>query len=154
MARLSNRFQFAVNTLCRSYNPDTSVNMPVWAPTLSLATTHVITIVLFSCAYLDVSVQRVRPLLGYPVFNRMGCPIRKPTDQSPLAAPRGLSQLDTSFFASESQGIPHTPLVTLSSVLESTRSCIFSSHDVKERIRWVFPKKKPNEWWRISESNR
>jgi hypothetical protein len=42
----------------------------------------------------------------------------------------------------------------LSSVLESTRSCIFSSHDVKERIRWVFPKKKPNEWWRISESNR
>ena len=106
MARLSNQFQFIVNTLCRSYNPDTSVNISVWAPTLSLATTHVITIVLFSCAYLDVSVQRVRPLLGYPVFNRMGCPIRKPTDQSSLAAPRGLSQLDTSFFASESRGIP------------------------------------------------
>jgi hypothetical protein len=42
----------------------------------------------------------------------------------------------------------------LSSVLASTRYYIFSSHDVKERIRMEFPKKKPNEWWRITESNR
>ena len=42
----------------------------------------------------------------------MGCPIRKSTDQWLFAPPRGLSQLITSFFASESQGIPHTPFVT------------------------------------------
>ena len=42
----------------------------------------------------------------------MGCPIRKSTDQWLFAPPRGLSQLITSFVASESQGIPHTPFVT------------------------------------------
>ena len=35
-----------------------------------------------------------------------GCPIRTSTDQSLLAAPRGFSQLATSFFASRSPGIP------------------------------------------------
>ena len=40
-----------------------------------------------------------------------GCPIRKSADQRAFAPPRGLSQLVTSFFASESQGIPHAPLV-------------------------------------------
>ena len=69
MANLSRSFQFTINTLCKSYNPDTSVNMSVWANTRSLATTCVITIVFSSSAYLDVSVQRVRPLNGYLVFN-------------------------------------------------------------------------------------
>ena len=41
-----------------------------------------------------------------------GCPIRKSTDQILFADPRSLSQLITSFFASESLGIPHTPLIT------------------------------------------
>ena len=40
-----------------------------------------------------------------------GCPIRKSADQGIFAPPRGLSQLVTSFFASESQGIPHAPFV-------------------------------------------
>ena len=60
MADRSKSFQFIIDTLCRSYNPDTSVNMPVWARARSLATTCAITIVFSSYAYLDVSVQRVR----------------------------------------------------------------------------------------------
>ena len=38
-----------------------------------------------------------------------GCPIRKSTGQWVFAPYRGLSQLVTSFFASESLGIPQTP---------------------------------------------
>ena len=41
-----------------------------------------------------------------------GCPIRKSRDQFVFANPPRLSQLITSFFASESLGIPHTPLIT------------------------------------------
>src|SRR5690606_40574812 len=41
-----------------------------------------------------------------------GCPIRKSTDQFAFADPRGLSQLITSFIASESLGIPRVPLFT------------------------------------------
>ena len=39
-----------------------------------------------------------------------GCPIRKSTDQIVCADPRSLSQLITSFFASESLGIHRLPL--------------------------------------------
>ncbi len=47
----------------------------------------------------------------YPGFTGIGFPIRKSPDQSLLAAPRGLSQLATSFFACWRQGIHRTPLV-------------------------------------------
>jgi hypothetical protein len=43
---------------------------------------------------------------------RVGCPIRKPADQTVCAGPRGLSQLAASFLASESLGIPRAPLIT------------------------------------------
>ena len=46
-----------------------------------------------------------------PVFNRQGFPIRTSPDQCLLAAPRGLSQLATSFIAYLRQGIHRTPLV-------------------------------------------
>src|SRR5690606_28044131 len=49
---------------------------------------------------------------GYPTFSRVGCPIRKSPDHVLCADPRSLSQLITSFIASESLGIPHTPLIT------------------------------------------
>ncbi len=49
----------------------------------------------------------------YYVFNIVGCPIRISTDQFVCADPRSFSQLITSFFASESLGIPHTPLFCL-----------------------------------------
>ena len=38
-----------------------------------------------------------------------GCPIRRSADQGIFAPPRGLSQLITSFVASESLGILHVP---------------------------------------------
>ena len=43
----------------------------------------------------------------------LGCPIRKSSDQILCANPRSLSQLIASFFASESLGIRHTPLLSL-----------------------------------------
>ena len=50
----------------------------------------------------------IETLYGFTV---QGFPIRKSPDQSLLAAPRGLSQLATSFIASYCQGIHHAPLV-------------------------------------------
>ena len=47
-----------------------------------------------------------------PVFNWLGFPIQKSADQFVFANPRSLSQLITSFFASESQGIPRVPFLT------------------------------------------
>ena len=41
---------------------------------------------------------------------RQGCPIRKSRDQRSLAPPPSLSQLATSFLASDSLGIPRAPL--------------------------------------------
>ena len=46
------------------------------------------------------------------IFNRLGFPIRKSPDQFIFADPRRLSQLITSFIASESQGIPRVPFLT------------------------------------------
>jgi hypothetical protein len=45
----------------------------------------------------------------YPRITRVGCPIRTPTDQRLLAAPRGFAQRATSFFASWCQGIHRMP---------------------------------------------
>ena len=92
----------------------------VWANARSLAATSAITIVFSSSGYLDVSVPRVRLLKGYYVFNIVGCPIRKFADQIVCADPRNLSQLITSFIASESLGIPHTPFFCLSHLYLST----------------------------------
>ena len=41
----------------------------------------------------------------------VGFPIRTSADHIEFANPRSLSQLITSFIASESQGIPHTPFI-------------------------------------------
>ena len=49
----------------------------------------------------------------YYVFNIVGCPIQVSTDQFVCADPRSFSQLITPFIASESLGIPHTPLFCL-----------------------------------------
>jgi hypothetical protein len=45
-----------------SYNPGDAVTSPVWALSLSLATTQEIIIIFSSSAYLDVSVQQVRAI--------------------------------------------------------------------------------------------
>src|SRR6201746_2750393 len=48
----------------------------------------------------------------HPFFKWIGFPIRKSADQFIFAYPRSLSQLITSFIASESQGIPRVPFLT------------------------------------------
>jgi hypothetical protein len=48
----------------------------------------------------------------HPFFKWIGFPIRKSRDQFIFANPPGLSQLITSFIASESQGIPRVPFLT------------------------------------------
>ena len=113
LALLSSNFRFLVHKMSWSYNPSIAVTTLVWANPRSLATTYGITFVFFSSAYLDVSVQRVCLLFGYYVFNIVGCPIQVSTDQFVCANPRSFSQLITPFIASESQGIPHTPLFCL-----------------------------------------
>ena len=50
--------------MSQPYNPAIAETITVWAISISLAATTEITIVFSSCAYLDVSVQRVRPLAG------------------------------------------------------------------------------------------
>ena len=96
---------------CRSYNPGTGLaTAPVWALPLPLAATQGIVLTFSSCAYLDVSVQRVRFRTRRMTGSLPpGCPIRKSADHRAFAPPRGLSQLVTSFLASESPGIPHAP---------------------------------------------
>ena len=49
----------------------------------------------------------------YYLFKIVGCPIQVSTDQFVCANPRSFSQLITPFIASESLGIPHTPLFCL-----------------------------------------
>ena len=53
------RFHFTDISISQSYNPAVAVTTTVWANSISLATTLEITVVFFSSAYLDVSVQRV-----------------------------------------------------------------------------------------------
>src|SRR5687767_9971275 len=91
----------------------------VWALPFSLATTQGIIIIFFSSSYLDVSVQRVdfhiamdnTPSVCWVV------PFGNLRIYRLCAAPRSLSQLTTSFFVSQSQGIHHTPLSALKELL-------------------------------------
>ena len=52
------------------------------------------------------------PPYGYYTFSIVGFPIRKSRDQYVFAIPPSLSQLITSFFASQSLGIPRVPFLT------------------------------------------
>ena len=87
----------------------------VWASPLSLATTQGIVFTFFSSGYLDVSVPRVpsswtmNSSMGDGALPPPGFPIRRPTIQCLLAAPRGFSQLTASFFGSWRLGIHPVP---------------------------------------------
>ena len=98
----------------KSYYPRACKHALVWAVSRSLATTWEITVVFSSFRYLDVSVPGVcpTPMAWYPDKIGMGCPIRTPADQRFFAAPRGFSQLSTSFIASVCLGIHRTPFST------------------------------------------
>ena len=116
-------FPFVARVFYQSYNPRKAVTSLVWAPPASLATTTGIT----SC-FLLLQVLRCFSSLRSPldcsrslVFNQGGCPIRISVDQCIFAAPHRFSQLITSFFASESLGIPHTPFSTFTQVVAMIR---------------------------------
>ena len=76
-----------------------------WAGPFSLAATNGISIDFFSSRYLDVSVPWVGFLSDDRPLGLSGCPIRKSPDLHSLAAPRGLTQLATSFIAGPCLGI-------------------------------------------------
>ena len=61
--RLSHAVPLDSSGLDAGPNPEDPEGPPVWPPPLSLATTHGISVDVFSCPYLDVSVQGV-PLTG------------------------------------------------------------------------------------------
>ena len=97
----------------RSPNPAMQ-RMSVWALPVPLAATPGITFVFSSSGYLDVSVRRVplRNLFGFRLFSygymesfHVGFPIQKSVDLWISAPPHGFSQLVTSFFGSQCQGI-------------------------------------------------
>ena len=100
--------------------------------------------------------------VGYRSFRPVGCPIRKSADQWSFAPTRSLSQLITSFIASESQGIRHVPFLTCLTSLTCARSVYtfslylftfqFCFCNIMSKI--VCPM--INTWtkWRITDSNR
>ncbi len=73
------------------------------------------------------------PFNGYYAFSIVGCPIRIPADHRLCASPRSFSQLTTSFIASESLGILHTPFFTFLRC-SCLRSVTNSSQLVKELV--------------------
>ena len=106
-----------INPMLRPRNPDTTVVVLVWATPRSLAATYGITIVFFSCGYLDVSVPRVRPMwlcIHHTVTEHYLCrvsPFGNLRIKACLTTPRSLSQFTASFIASLCLGIHRTPLV-------------------------------------------
>ena len=72
------------------------------------------------------------PIRKYLVFNQVGSPIRKSPDQWSFAPTRSLSQLTTSFIASQSQGIHRSLFLSFSYakivVLRLTRNPSFYLH--------------------------
>ena len=69
VVHLSKCFGYTYHSIRRrSYYPNHAVTSLVWALPLSLATTRGITVVFFSCGYLDVSVPRVRLTLQRDVM--------------------------------------------------------------------------------------
>ena len=85
----------------------------VWALPISLATTQGIIIIFFSSGYLDVSVLRVGSLSSDISSIYQVVPFGNPRIYRLCAALLGLSQLTTSFIASQTLGIHHAPLIAL-----------------------------------------
>ena len=122
MIQLSRRFSLIILSKCDPTTPRQHATM-VWAFPVSLATTQGIIIIFFSSAYLDVSVRQV----GFHAFRQddttslyQVVPFGNLRIYSLCAAPRSLSQLTTSFIASQTQGIHHTPLIALKNLKFNT----------------------------------
>ena len=105
-------------------------------------------------------------LTEWQAFNLPGCPIRKSRDQLLFAHPPRLSQLITSFIASESQGIRHAPLLSFL-IIAHTYSmwddiyfqlltllfllCTICHRSFRFSMQTYLLS---NQWWRITDSNR
>ena len=106
----SSRNQHATS---RSYNPADALPQqrfglfPVRSPLLGESLDYFLFLQVLRC----FSSLRSPPheKCGEQPFRLLGCPIRKSPDQRSFAPTRSLSQLITSFIASESQGIHQTP---------------------------------------------
>ena len=94
----------------RPFYPGGASTPPVWAPPLSLATTRGITIVLFSCRYLDVSVRGVRPALSgaRPSAARVP-PFGHPRIIGHLRLPAAFRSLSRPSSPPRATGIPRAP---------------------------------------------
>ena len=96
---------------------------------------------------------------GWYFFKVPGCPIRKSADQRSFAPTRSLSQLITSFIASESQGIRHAPLLTFSltdnvwSIYTFSFNFTFFCY-IMSKIVWEYSDLTESQEWRITDSNR
>src|ERR1700730_13841138 len=79
-----------------------------------------------------------RPQNSELQISKVGCPIRKFTDQSLFAAPRDLSQRTTSFIASQRQGIHRTPLrhlITL--IIDARRPFLMGEQDRQKKDQFL-----------------
>ena len=142
------------------YNPKIAETILVWALSTSLAATTEITIVFFSCAYLDVSVQRVRfhcwmTYLQYARFPHSDICGSNRICQSP--------QLFAAYHVFLRLWEPRHSLCALSNLLLSLVLSTYYSTSINSNMSknfvdyikqftviYTYLKKK----WRISESNR
>ena len=98
-------------------NPDDPEGPSVWPLPRSLATTSGISVDVFSSPYLDVSVQAVPHICLWIQHMLHGhdsmwvSPFRNLRINRLFAAPRSFSQLITSFFGSQCQGIRPAPFL-------------------------------------------
>ena len=86
------------------------------------------------------------------VFYLTGCPIQKSPDQILFANPRSFSQLTTSFFASKSLGIPHTPLFTFLQLPPRPIDSVSELYLISSHMSMYVTNLSIHEW-RIRESN-
>ena len=137
MVRLSRLFCSLVSYDNAVLQPLTCIaTCQVWALSRSLATTREIIIYFLFLSVLRCFSSRRVPTVQLTVcqaFNLAGCSIRKSAGHGLFAPHRSLSQLITSFFASESQGIRRAPFDTFSqrnriaAATAHTFSCILCS---------------------------
>ena len=133
------RFHFTDISISQSYNPAIAVTITVWANSISLATTLEITVVFFSSAYLDVSVQRVRSQLtlsDWPPASRVA-PFGNPRINSCLLIPTAYRSLPRPSSPPRAQAFPRRPYLLSSSfqttLLLSFRSSFLILNPVNER---------------------
>ena len=104
-----------LHTMSRSYNPSHALRrhwfglFPVRSPLLGESFIYFLFLQVLRCFS---SPRSLFSQEKYLVFNQVGSPIRKSSDQWSFAPTRSLSQLIPSFIASVSQGIRHTPFLT------------------------------------------